>query len=84
MAWVAITALGLSLEEVIGRWPYALRTLVLTGLMVPFMQRAVPAVGRMIDRMGQRVVASVRNGDGSTRRGHEASRAPYLRCSACP
>lgn len=51
-AWPTITALLLLLDGVIGHWPLALRTLVLTGVMVPLTARVlVPALNLAIERL---------------------------------
>lgn len=48
-AWPAITIILLMLEEPTRSWPLALRTLLLTGLMVPAMVLIlVPALNRII------------------------------------
>ncbi|GFE66953.1 hypothetical protein [Litoreibacter roseus] len=48
-AWPTITALLFALDGVLGHWPLALRTLVLTGLMVPAMTVViVPALNRLL------------------------------------
>lgn len=48
-AWPAITVILLVLEEPTRHWPLALRTLVLTGLMVPAMLLVlVPTLNRLI------------------------------------
>lgn len=50
-AWPTITALLFALEGMLGHWPLVLRTLVLTGLMVPAMTLLiVPALNRLLDR----------------------------------
>ncbi|WP_375230054.1 hypothetical protein [Roseobacter sp. S98] len=50
-AWPTITVLLFALEDMLGHWPLALRTLVLTGLMVPAMSLLiVPALYRLLDR----------------------------------
>ncbi|MEM8651915.1 MAG: hypothetical protein AAGF54_15375 [Pseudomonadota bacterium] len=36
-AWPTITGLLLALQDILGHWPLVMRTLVLTGLMVPTM-----------------------------------------------
>lgn len=47
--WPTITVLLLALEGIVGHWPLALRTLLLTGLMVPSMLLIlVPALNRLI------------------------------------
>ena len=49
-AWPTITALLYALEGVLGHWPLAVRTLLLTGLMVPLMSLLiVPALNRLLD-----------------------------------
>lgn len=48
-AWPTITVLLLLMDGAIGQWPLAVRTLVLTGLMVPLMTLlVVPALNRFI------------------------------------
>ena len=59
-AWPTITALLLLLDGVIGHWPLALRTLVLTGVMVPLMARIlVPALNLAIERLSAQGAGSV-------------------------
>ena len=49
-AWPTITVLLFALEGVLGHWPLALRTLLLTGLMVPAMTvLIVPSLNRLLD-----------------------------------
>lgn len=48
-AWPTITVLLLALDGMVGHWPLALRTLLLTGLMVPSMLLIlVPALDELI------------------------------------
>ena len=48
-AWPAITLLSLLLQEPTRDWPLALRTLLLTGLMVPAMVLClVPLLNRLM------------------------------------
>ncbi|MEO1398623.1 MAG: hypothetical protein AAFU56_07130 [Pseudomonadota bacterium] len=48
-AWPTITVLLLLMDGTIGQWPLAMRTLVLTGLMVPLMALLiVPALNRVV------------------------------------
>ena len=50
-AWPAITVLLLILDGPTADWPLALRTLLLTGLMVPTMVLVlVPMMNRAVDR----------------------------------
>ena len=49
-AWPTITALLVGLERKFEGWPLALRTLVLTGLMVPALSLLIiPALGLLLD-----------------------------------
>ena len=49
-AWPTITILLVVLEGPVGHWPLPLRTLLLTGLMVPTMGLAlVPALDHVLD-----------------------------------
>ena len=49
-AWPTITGLLLALEGILGHWPLALRTFVLTGLMVPLMTLVVvPVISVLFD-----------------------------------
>ncbi len=48
-AWPTITALLFALEGTLEHWPLALRTLLLTGVLVPAMTVViVPALTRML------------------------------------
>ena len=49
-AWPTITVLLSALEGILSHWPLALRTLVLTGLMVPTITlMIVPAINILIE-----------------------------------
>lgn len=51
-AWPTITVLLLLMDGAIGQWPLAVRTLVLTGLMVPLMTMlVVPALNRFVGHL---------------------------------
>ena len=53
-AWPTITALLLLLDGLLLHWPLAVRTFVLTGLMVPLMTLLiVPGLGWILDRVGK-------------------------------
>lgn len=48
--WPTVTALLFALQETLGHWPLALRTFVLTGLMVPSMSiLIIPALTRLLE-----------------------------------
>ncbi len=51
-AWPTITALLFAFEGLLGDWPLALRTLLLTGVMVPAMTLLiVPALNALLDNV---------------------------------
>ncbi|MEO0372359.1 MAG: hypothetical protein AAF231_12945 [Pseudomonadota bacterium] len=55
-AWPTITALLLLTQGVIGHWPLALRTFVLSGIMVTLMTLLlIPAMSRFICRLKERI-----------------------------
>lgn len=57
VAWPAITVLLHFLEEPTRNWPLAMRTLLLTGLMVPAMVLVlIPALDRTITALERRHV----------------------------
>ena len=52
-AWPTITVLLLITEKSIAHWPLAMRTFLLTGLMVPLMSfLLVPAVSKVFKHLG--------------------------------
>lgn len=60
ITWAAalptITVLLFALEGLLGHWPLALRTLLLTGLMVPAMTLViVPMLTRMLDHFSKTI-----------------------------
>ncbi|MBW4706389.1 hypothetical protein KX928_01155 [Roseobacter sp. YSTF-M11] len=58
-AWPTITVLLLLMDGVIGQWPLAVRTLALTGLMVPLMTMlVVPALNRFVGHLENRHLPS--------------------------
>lgn len=58
-AWPTITVLLLLMDGAIGQWPLAVRTLVLTGLMVPLMTMlVVPALNRFVGHLESKLLRS--------------------------
>ena len=54
-AWPTITVLLLLMDGTIGHWPLAMRTLLLTGLMVPLMTLIlVPVLSHLVEHLETR------------------------------